>query len=326
MYVSTTQRNEIIEGITEYLADCKVLVRKSADTKYNPAIWWVSDHWTPMEVRTVHAELAHPQQTAPGANYPCRGCDEGFMTPSARGTHEYHAHKIAVDEAGTVYDFDENFDDAHTESLVLRALKDVDGSGASVAFRTVQSGAHALDPRMGKVIVKEALGRLVDKGSVRRLEHGVFPKYALATAVRAANTAAPSTSEEPPVELPEAAPEAAVQVTSVGPVIDSLTTSLDNLRHILSTARGQFDSAEAATVSVLERASWLEGQLVKTERELAATKMKLILRNEGGPTAEALRATVQELTEQVEHVTAERDAVQHRLDNFQQAFRALGVQ
>jgi hypothetical protein len=330
MYVSATQRNEIIEAVTDYLDTCKVLVRKSADTKYNPSIWWVSDHWTPMEVRTVQPEPAQAPQAVPGAGYQCRGCDETFSIPSARGTHEYRSHKIAIDDAGTVYAFDENFNEAYTESLVLRVLKDVDSVGESVSFRTVQVCAHDIDPRMGKVIVKGAIGRLVSKGSVRQLAHGVYPKYALATAAPAEDDTAPGIPEEAAAVLPglepETAPEPAVQVTSVGPAVDSLTVSLDGLRHILSTTRGQFESAEAATIAVFERASWLEGQLARTERELAAAKMKLIPRGTAGPEAEALRATVQELSEKLAEAVRERDEVQSRLDNFQQALRGLGVQ
>lgn len=334
MYTSRERSKEIADELFSYLLKCKIMICRQRSSQYNPAVWWVSDHWSPMEVRTVQSEPAAAMTTpdpvaAEEENYTCRMCSKEFKTPNSRGVHEYQMHQMAYDSEGTGYAYDLTFTTEVMESVILDVLGGVD---RALTFRAVAIDSHEMDPRMGKATVERVLAGLLKQDRVRLVHGGVYPKYALAETVsdKDAETARLlyNMGTETPAEqaTPEAEEQAEEQAASEPETAESvrgdgLTTVLEGLLHIVSTAKGQLDSVATAAVAVADHS---RARIAELERELHVVNTKLMTRARA-PEVESLNTAVRELTAELEQVTMERDEVQRLLDNFQQALRGLGV-
>jgi hypothetical protein len=322
MYVSKERSSEIIEAILGYLAKCKMLIRKSADTKYNPAVWWVGDHWTPMDVRSVEQEATQVfSEAAPQSEdgVQCRVCGQAFGSTNARGTHENRAHKVAVSADGVVYPYDDTFTEGYAGNIILRVLDD---AGTGLKYNTVLNSSREIDPRMGKGHTERTLAALVETGRVRLTMEGMYPQYSLVPVEDAEDTKAPE--PEPQVQVPAEPVQAPVLEP---PAVDgNLATALAYVQDEMSAAIKGLIRASRGFNTVNEREAKLQQRVYDLERELATVKTKLVAKTTtAGPELETLRAQVTDLTTRLESTEAERDEYRDRLENFNRALKGLGV-
>lgn len=277
---------------------------------YGPSAWWINDNYLPSTTRKItdddDAEGTADQQETSVKIYPCRVCSETFNVNAGRIVHEMKTHKIAVGEDGTVHHFDESFSDEYVKDMIITVLRE---AGESLTMRGVEQAAVAKDPRMRNTAVAMGLRMLLDEERVEDRQVGMRTRYEIRSKPVEPTTAVEATTS------PEDEP---IKVTSVAPVVNSLTASVVALRGLLSTARSALTSADHTVAAVIERAEWLEKQLAKTQQELAALKMRSTAASGG-----ASSARVKELEEELEHVRVERDKYKSEWEIFQKAIRGV---
>jgi hypothetical protein len=324
MHISKTDASDLFEAVVDYLKQCKMLQCKQPGTQYNSAVWWVSDYWTPT-VNAPKNTAVEPAKATEADGVMCRQCGQRCETTTSRGSHEFHAHNIAVTSTGEIVSYADFTEETADEIMLLvfgEAKEPLTLGSATVA-------SHDIDPRMGNAACKATLARLLDQGKIQTATIGYRPTYSLAP--QKAAQPEPETVPSKPVAAPE--PQYALKISTVAPEVRTvapvhtdLSALLDRTQKGLVNAASAISQAAVVVGTLADHCGALEEKLSLSEQKVASLKMQLIAKGAAsGPEVDALRAQVQQLTEERDTAQGERDGYRDRLEKWQSALQGLGV-
>jgi hypothetical protein len=309
MILERDASKRITKKLFEYLSESGAVVGLQRTHGINAAVWWVSNHWTPLERRTIQEAPAETTEgNADPFGFACRvpNCNAVSGGIAGRGVHEFHTHRIAVAADGTILSYDaEDFTPAYRMETVLHAME---GAPGFLAISSVHALAHGTDPRMGQKFTKDALGALVAQGRVYSEQRGTRVLFCVP---QTPETASDAKDTPETVGIPEGAPMPESIMESDADW--SATGSAQFIQRNLTRAT-------KAVGELAAHAEELERRLAEVQQELKVTKVKLVSSKScADPEKTELRRTVGHLTEKLAEAVQERDEYKQQLESIQRA-------
>lgn len=311
-------------ALLDYMVRCGIIfcVRKTYQDV--PAKWWVSDNFTPVTVTQMEIEPDAGESTeeTPEENVEemvtnssegsgelvCREpeCGASFTQGQARSGHEFNLHKMVARPDGVrFYITDPDFNAQYVVNSIVEVLKE---AGKPLTFYGVWDSAFKKDPRLGKSILRDHLGEMVNVGVVSQVEQGRFTYFELAT-----EQTAPGPIQGLLETIYEArrkqAGEKEAATTWTAPIPTNLNTGIAYAQHVMSTAMGNIKTVQEAIDALVQYAAAKEQEIAKLRIQLTASPKE--------------SDEVKRLTERLTEVEAERDRYKSKVELFDRALEGL---
>lgn len=317
--VDEAERNRLCQAVFDYLRMTKTVICIQRTGVATPAVWWVSDHWTPMTVSYVEPQTpteaiseedkTEPDQTAEGeGTLPCRepDCFAVFTVGQARSGHEYNIHKMVAWPTGERFYY--SADDFTTQYVVDEIMAALGGITKPVTFSGLVAITYEKDPRLGKAVVRDHLANLVDAGLVVKTQPTTYACYAKAPE---GSLPAPISGLLAAVVEEKQRQEEAKTVPWTGSAPTDLKTGIELAAHIASTTMGNLKSVQ----DTIEK---LTAFAAEKDREIAGLRQRLM----AAPRSSGREA---ELEAELAQVKIERDIYKDKVETFESALAVLRV-
>lgn len=313
--------------VLDYMERSGILVCVRPSYRDVPAKWWVSDHFTPLIITQMETEPV--TQTATEALFEesadktvaesseeeaklvCREpeCGAKFTAGQARSGHEHGAHKMVARPNGERFYYnDEAFTTQYIIDTIVELLK---GSEKPVTFYGLWDLAVKKDPRLGKSILRDHLGEMVNAGVVSQGEQGSATVFSMVTE-EAWSKPIQGLLETLVEDRTKRAKEKESTATWTTPVASDLKTGIAYAQHVMSTAMGNIKTVQEAIDALVQYAA-------AKDQEIAKLRIQLM----GSPKESS---ELKQLKEKLAQTEQERDLYKSKVEAFDRALAGLRVQ
>lgn len=311
--VSEELRNDICGKLYDYLRSSGAMICVQRTNQFNPAVWWVNNHWTPMQVSHIsdREDPAAVEEAAPEADgaYPCRDkdCTVAYTTPSGRSGHEFNVHRMVAKDETPLYLDDPGFTAEYIVDTIVKQLRE---AAQPLTFNGVATLVYNGDPRIGKTVTSSTLDALLKTNVVRLTNRGRWQAYEL---VPKGEEAAVATTDltDVPVEDIEVAVGPSLVDMPLGDLLEDMRKNMAQGVTYMNAAMVQIKSAQSQIAELTFELDGARDTIADLRRQLAGAKMQNIQRGGSGGQ--------QELEQKLAEVTRERDEFEQRLKTLREA-------